>query len=292
MGNRLLLLIVLGLAVLGFMILASGMPSLELQEGGIIFETAVPLPLEEADMTELTRPEPVQGSPNAIYALIGIFAFLILTFLAYRYREIRYGILGISIFTAFLLFMVYLYRRLAPPADEQVNLDQLLTRAERLFEELPKDPPQWMDSASTGVALMFLLIVAILLWWVWRRWSLKRKPPLETIGREAEAALTDLRAGADLQDTIKRCYFDMNQALVKSRGVRRPDGMTPREFEQVMGDAGFPMNDVQGLTRLFEKVRYGAVSAGEADQQEAIACLEGIVAAAGKGSPPAHPQAA
>ena len=57
--------------------------------------------------------------------------------------------------------------------------------------------------------------------------------------------------------------------------------MTPREFEVYLTQNGMPREPVQQLTRLFELVRYGAVTAAPADEQHAVASLTAIVEACG-----------
>jgi 2-iminoacetate synthase ThiH len=54
--------------------------------------------------------------------------------------------------------------------------------------------------------------------------------------------------------------------------------MTPHEFAQRLEKAGLPAHPVQQLTRLFERVRYGAFNPGKKDVDEAVACLNAIAA--------------
>jgi hypothetical protein len=71
----------------------------------------------------------------------------------------------------------------------------------------------------------------------------------------------------------------MTRTVSQARGVDRWAAMTPREFESRLLGAGLPRSAVQRLTRLFEQVRYGAQTAGAAEEQEALACLASIVEA-------------
>jgi hypothetical protein len=264
--------------VIGFIILAAGLPGLQMQTGGIVFETPIPgyVPTTEPDLYGDFAPPP-QGRPDLIFIVGGLLVFLFVLFLAYRDPRIRYGLLGVSVWTAVLLTLIYLYNRYGRPPDEQASNDQVLTLAERFMADLAEEPPAWFDEASLVVTLLLFAVVIVVGWWVWRRMNTKEKPALDGVGRDAEAALADLRSGADLQDTIMRCYYDMNRSLAGSMGLRRPEGMTPREFEEIMAGEGLPPEEVQRLTRLFEKVRYGAADADSEDQAEAIACLEAIV---------------
>lgn len=279
LDERIFLLVFLAAAVMGLLALAAGMPSLELQTGGIIFETTEQPFIEETGQP-LPPPSASERPPYTLYVAAGIVLVLFVLFLAYRYPEIRYGILGVSVFTAFLLGLIYLYTRFGPRPEEPAEDEVFLTEAERFMAELAENPPEWFDGLSILLTIIIFVIAALVIWWLWRRWEAARKPALDAIGLEAEAALVDLRSGADFRDTIMRCYFDMNQSLARSLGLRRPEGMTPREFEDELVNAGFPAADVHGLTRLFEGVRYGRQLTSESDKQEAIACLENIVLAA------------
>lgn len=275
--DRTLLLLALVIAVAGFLALASGMPDMEMEEGGIIFEQVERPLLEQQTVETSSNAEGTTGPLSTGVIAAGLVILLFLLFLAYRYREIRYGVLGTALFSGALLFLVYLYNRFATPQEEQATDDQLITMAERAFEELPTEPPAWFDGMSLLVTIGILLIIVIAVLWVYRNMRVKPKPTLDVIGDEAQAALIQLRLGHDLRDTIARCYYDMNQALVRQLGLRRPEGMTPREFEEVLLEAGLPQEDVRSLTRLFEQVRYSADAVDESDQREAIRCLESIV---------------
>jgi hypothetical protein len=120
-------------------------------------------------------------------------------------------------------------------------------------------------------------------WFIWRR---SRRPagPLEQLAQEARQALVALEGGADVQDTVMRCYFEMSRILSEQRGISRSETMTPREFELRLKGAGLPDGDVEQLTRLFESVRYGARVPGEQEERQAAACLRAIAKAC-KSSP-------
>jgi hypothetical protein len=89
-------------------------------------------------------------------------------------------------------------------------------------------------------------------------------------------AIADLQSGSDLKDTVLRCYVRMSQVLSEQRGITRPLDMTPREFEQQLAAVGLRDEHIGQLTRLFERVRYGARPAGEREEREALACLTAI----------------
>lgn len=280
--DRLVLLVVLGLVVIGIIILAAGFPAMELQTGQILFETP-PAEYAPTSAPQVVESEPPpRGGPNLVIIVVGLVFLSFVLFLAYRYPQIRYGVLGISVWTAVLLSLIYLYNRFGRPPEDQAGDITVFDVPERVFANIPEETPAWFDSVSMVITLFMFLAVAGVILWAWRRSRDVEKPALEAVSRDAEAALADLRAGANLQDTIMRCYYDMNRSLAQNLGLRRSEGMTPREFEEEMMQEGLPREEVQQLTRLFEKVRYGAQMTDTTDQEEAIACLEAIVASVGQ----------
>ena len=108
--------------------------------------------------------------------------------------------------------------------------------------------------------------------------------PLERLAVEAQQALADLQSGGDLKNTVLRCYREMSRILSEERGITRPRDMTPREFEQRLAAVGLRDEHLRRLTRLFERVRYGARQAGEHEEREAVACLGAIARTYGRTS--------
>ncbi len=139
--------------------------------------------------------------------------------------------------------------------------------------------PQWAVLLTTlGLAVAMAAVLVGGAWYIWRR---GRAPstPLEQLAQEAQEALVALAAGADVKDTVMRCYFEMSRVLSEQRGIERAEAMTPREFEGQLREAGLPGRHVEQLTRLFEGVRYGARIPDEQEERRAVACLTAIVEA-------------
>lgn len=59
----------------------------------------------------------------------------------------------------------------------------------------------------------------------------------------------------------------------------RSAGMTPTEFAEHLESAGLPRDSVQGLTHVFEKVRYGAQNINPEEIKEARQYLTSILEA-------------
>lgn len=138
--------------------------------------------------------------------------------------------------------------------------------------------PYWLTWAASFI--LALALVAGLMGVVWA--VSRRRPksvPMRELAQGAQAALEALQAGADFRNTVIRCYREMSEALRAQRGIQRQGTMTPREFESRLIQLGVPGAPIRQLTRLFELVRYGAVTPGKAEEDQAISCLTAIVEA-------------
>lgn len=277
--QRLKLLAYLGLGLIALIILAAGMPSLELKTGGILMEPFEPATvfLEEEEGEQA----PVFVNPFNLGSLLALatLAFIAI-YSAARWPEVRAMLLVLLLFTGMILGMLYLYQTFgepSPPPEEEVQLPPAVEQ-ERISQELLDNPPDWLDPITVVVTIVLVVTGVIVARFLWHRpWDRPEKGTLEVITAEAEAALDELRAGAEVRDVIFRCYLEMNQGLRKRLGLVREEGMTPREFEEELTRAGLPQHAVQRLTRLFESVRYGKQSGTEADREEAVASLEAII---------------
>ena len=277
--QRLKLLAYLSLGLVALIVLAAGMPNLELQTGGVLMEEFSPTTifLEE----EETTGEPVFVNPFNLGSLVALATLAFIAFYsAYRWPEVRAVLLVLGLFTGMILGMLYLYHTFAEPPgppEEQVERPPAVEE-ERIAQELLDNPPDWLDPITVVVTIVVLVVGAVVARFLWRRpWDRPKKGTLEVITAEAEAALDELRAGAEVRDVIVRCYLEMNQGLRQRLGLVRDEGMTPREFEAELMRAGLPAHAVQRLTRLFESVRYGKRTGTEADREEAVASLEAII---------------
>ena len=68
-----------------------------------------------------------------------------------------------------------------------------------------------------------------------------------------------------------------SRILRDARGIERSRTMTPAEFQAELVRRGLPANPVANLTRLFEQVRYGRQTVGEAEQKRATENLAAVV---------------
>ena len=218
-------------------------------------------------------------------------------------------LLGLIVWVLFPISVIYFF--ISAEARRRVLRDLLLltlvlgllylfTRVFRRFQELAEDisnlaqvgpppPPEFIAEPSefiihppgalvVGVSALLLASLLVAAYWVWRGWQQTHPhDALTQLASEAQTALKELQAGADLQDVVLRCYYEMSRVLRDHKGVRREKAMTPREFERRLEAVGVRDDHIRRLTRLFEGVRYGAKRAGERERREAQECLAAIV---------------
>jgi hypothetical protein len=275
-----------GLTIVALILLASGLNNLELLPGR-------PLPFGRQATGD--EPLPAGGSLASEllnYAFIVIFGLAIVLFpfaLIYvivspdaRKRVVR------SLGLLMWLLALYLLMRANPEFFQELQLQPgaapFAGNATTPAVEFSASIPPWaVPLATIGLALLLAAALVALAWFVWRR-SRRPASSLEQLAQEARQALVALEGGADVNDAVMRCYFEMSQILSQQRGISRAQTMTPREFELELKGVGLPGGDVEELTRLFESVRYGARAADEQQERQAVACLTAIAEAC-TGSP-------
>ncbi len=136
-------------------------------------------------------------------------------------------------------------------------------------------PHTFVAAISFGISTVFIL-VGVLLFMRWWGHSTVANP----VTASARDAIAEIEAGGELRSIILRCYHAMLESVRDSAGVTRLEHVTPREFEDHLIQIGLPSADVQQLTRLFERVRYGGEeSADVSERKRAIHCLNTIVQA-------------
>ena len=181
-----------------------------------------------------------------------------------------------------VLLPLFLLSRAEPGTFEAVGEVQPL---QGTVEDLPLTPEvadtperrQWLIVLVTiVVALVLSSSLVGVIWAIWRR---RQRPRtyLDRLAQQAEDAIEAIQRGADLGDTVTRCYFEMMQVLKQERGLQRQSAMTPREFEARLEEAGVPTTQVRRLTRLFEEVRYGHKHLGAEEERQAVVSLTSIV---------------
>jgi hypothetical protein len=280
--NKLRTLILSGIAVVAIVLLSAGLSELELLPGQ-------PFSLEGASEFEAQGlgPSPAVEVILILGRVLFVLAWLLLpAAIIYLIKSPEFRKRVLKSLLSMLLFFatVYLFMRARSGLDrgQEIQFPGMSSPPEPLSPaptaEFVADPSRWLVLAAS-LALAVLLVASLVgvAWFFWRR----RRRPASPLGQLARDALQALEAGADLKNTVIRCYFQMARVLDEQRGIRRQQSMTPREFERRLEEAGLPGEPVRQLTRLFEEVRYGTMVPGEREERQAIASLRAIVEACG-----------
>jgi hypothetical protein len=267
------------LAVGTLIVVAAALPTLEFRPGQVF--SIEPTPEAEGSVPGGPQAE-VQTPPYLVILWVILLVAMAAEIVGIIFSpELRKRLL--RLLPALLVLAAFLLNRLRPgavpasPAALPGAAQPLASQA--VVAVFDPSPPDWLLWATgIGMALMVLLAIAVPLWLFWPRE--RRTPgPLQELAGQAQSAMEALEAGADVRDTILRCYFEMAETVSRARGIDRALDMTPREFEQRLVEAGLPRRPVQRLTRLFEQVRYGARTSDRGEEQEAITCLAAIAQA-------------
>lgn len=130
---------------------------------------------------------------------------------------------------------------------------------------------------SFGIAAL-LVVLAWRLYKLWQEYTVNNSSAsLHKIAGIARSSLHELSSGRDSTDVIMNCYFRMSDVVEDKRNLSRSKSMTPGEFATRLEQAGLPSDAVHGLTRLFERVRYGGHRSATPEVNEAVACLTTIL---------------
>jgi hypothetical protein len=285
-----LLVLIFGIALLAMLLLAAGVSELELLPG-----SSAPVTGEaEGDALGDLPPEVDEAFRTAfrIFAVIIVVGLPLMIIYSLLTPEARKNLLKAMV--PILLFGLFLYLAMRASSNLEEQPQPASTAVAQMPEatpvpeqtgvaatgeagELDEAPPGWL---LWGTIVSLALIVALVMVGAGRflfRYRTRQPPPLAELATQAEEAAEAIRAGVDLQDTVILCYYRMSQTLQEQRGIWRETAMTPREFETYLARSGLPGEPVQRLTRLFEKVRYGAKAVGAEDKSQALSSLGAIV---------------
>jgi len=260
--------------------LASGISGVEFQPGTLM--------TTRQDDSIFGAPKlPVFSTPIWYYLLM--FAFWVVLpgsiVLFIKYPEVRkrtfQGLTYVALY-GFVLFLLSRKTQEGSPELEELEkeiVDTTIIETQREASEFISSVAQADQNLNIILDIAILIVIAILIWYVYRRFIYKPLSTSDQLKAEVEGAIDDIEAGADLRNVIIRCYADMSQILNERRGIQRQQAMTPREFELELQEIGLPHASIQRLTRLFEEVRYGNAELGRTAEQEAIHCLSAIAEA-------------
>ncbi|HEX9924128.1 MAG TPA: DUF4129 domain-containing protein, partial [Anaerolineae bacterium] len=281
-------------AIVALIVLAGGLTGLELGPGET-FPMRLLLPGEAGGSASPGVLSTLLAPSYGLWIIlaVGLFVSMILLWIivfilrpeARRWMATRFISYFILLLLLTLLFNFVQRSLLADQAEagqaDTPGLFDLLGEGEEvpLAPAFISNPPWWLAATITLTLLALLLGLA---WFLWQHRPQGQTGPVERMVQEAQHAVEQIRRGSDLKDTIKRCYHDMNLVLSEQRGIQRQTAMTPREFELYLGQIGLKDEHIRQLTRLFERVRYGATTPGEREEREAVACLTAIIETYGR----------
>jgi hypothetical protein len=181
---------------------------------------------------------------------------------------------------------LFLFAALIQRATGGVEFDPMPVRPTLVPTPLPgktiSTPEPQMPSRSLAFLITFLISLTLLAagYFIWKK--LRPEPgDSPNLAEPVKSALEDHKAGEDIANIIIRSYYQMALALDKEKGITRKQTMTPREFTAALKNRGIPLQSIQTLTSLFEKVRYGGAKVSPQEEKEALNALQTIFAATG-----------
>jgi hypothetical protein len=276
--RRLWLVLFLGIAITAIALLAASLPQLQLLPGRPFYLGG---PLEASPTPEASAGADASAAlAIALNLLVWIGTPLLLFSIVWAIvRKKREYLITLLIVVAWAALILYVQIKVVSSPEALWSNSAETTPEEEGETPEPTDVfephvPEWLVyAASAGLALLLLVMVRAL-------WQGVRPRPqaVDYLAQEAQRAVEEMNAGAAWQEVVRRCYAEMCQRLKVARGYAREESMTPHEFAAHLEKAGLPIEHIQRLTRLFERVRYGGKDAGPEEQEEAIACLSAVAA--------------
>lgn len=266
-------LLLMAAMLVALTLLATSFGSLEFETGRRVSFTV------EADATEVAESEevaPVEEVPTSparrllyvIFIYVVIPASLFYTVFTRSGREsLRRALINAIAAVAIYIVIIRVIERL--------NLSQATRDIGEgtIVLSLDSMPPAFVAALSFSISTT-LIVIAVLLYLRWRM----RPQPVVTVQVRAKEAIAEIKAGGELRSIILRCYHDMLHTVRERVGIERLEHVTPREFEDHLIEIGLPSADIQQLTRLFERVRYGESDTDSASERNrAVHCLNTIV---------------
>jgi hypothetical protein len=265
------IILILALMAIILVILAAGLPELELKSGRALEFT----PGESSPGNEILSIAVILMTIYRVILILAgvLFPLAIIFFLRTKAGRKRLLVLVI-VAAAFLLIMGNVDKlKLDVEPLELAPIEALEESPKNVQEEEMEDPPYWFITLISFIISAVILGLVIYLWYRFK----PRPDSLDEVAQKAEETIEEIKAGGNLKQGIIRCYFEMSEAMDKERGVKRQVAMTTREFESRLGEAGLDLSPVIRLTRLFEKVRYGDRDLGKSEENEAVSCLTEII---------------
>ena len=265
-------------ALAGLIVLASGLNGMEFDAPNMVkldnffrlSNSSIP---EDRDQNQWFR-----------YFVIGMFVLLFLAMLGpirpQSSKSLLMQLVRLFAFTAIAMMVMSRFARNNPMFSEEGQAEsgagELGTQLPSLAQ--PEVTPQWEFWITVSVAVVIGVAAIVIFNRFVDRWF-PPKTNLEEIADIARSALDDLSKNKESRNVIIRSYTRMNAVVNQYRGIAREEAMTPSEFASYLEKEGLPGEAINGLTRVFEKVRYGGQSVSTEEVKEAKQCLTSILKA-------------
>lgn len=257
---------------------------------GLRFDPGLPLPLEFLlpNIGANSDTSQIMQVLMPVVRVMLIFTWILLPFsVVYLIlsKRARKQLLKDLAFITPMIFVLYVLAKIFMNANNGSNpANRLGLSAAEAFQalHLPQytPPPSWVTTAAVSlIALFFAFIIFEIFVVIWRERRMRSQNALAVMRYEIQSTLTAIESGDDLHNAITLCYLKMVDAIRQYRQLSRDQDMTPQEFELYLEHYGLPHEPVHRLTRLFERVRYGAAQPDPADEREALESLSLIITA-------------
>ncbi|MBE0670831.1 MAG: DUF4129 domain-containing protein [Anaerolineales bacterium] len=266
------------LALTGLVILASGLNGMKFDEPNLVkldnffrlSNSSIP---EDGNQVSWFR-----------YFVIGMFFVLFLAMLGpIRPQTGKSWLSQLLRFLAFTVIAMMVMGRFAQnnPMFSEEGQSQT-PGAETGAQQQPFMAPEVNPQSEFWITALVAVVIGVAAVVLFNRFAdrwFKPKNNLEEIAEIARSALIDLSKNKESRNVIIRSYTRMNAAVNEYRGIARQEAMTPTEFARQLEYEGLPGEAINGLTCVFEKVRYGAQNVSPEEIKEAKQCLTSILKA-------------
>ncbi len=277
-SGRIWIILLVFAALVGLIVLASGL-------NGMKFDAPNMVKLDNFfRLRDSSLPEDTDHNPWLRYLVIGMFIVLFLVMLGpvrpQTSKSLLMQLVRLFAFTVIAMVIMSRFARNNPMFSEEGQADagtgELGTQLPSLTP--PVVTPQW-EFWITALVAVVIGVIAIVIFNRYIDRFFQPKTNLQEIADIARSALDDLSKNKESRNVIIRSYTRMNAAVNQYRGIAREEAMTPSEFASHLEKAGLPGDAINGLTRVFEKVRYGGQSVSAEEVKEAKQCLTSILKA-------------
>lgn len=282
-------LILLGLSTLALLFLAGGLGTLRFKPGEEfnLYDWWLAQMQQESPVVDTGPGTAWDGWDNSVQITVVIVFWTILVFsilYAIISKEFRRDLVrAFMMVLPLVILMPYIAEKFA--RNEPQGQEMEAAGGELMFagEPLPAPPAFIQDPPAWFLILVKLLLLALVLAGIALLWRIFRPKPdaQAVVVRRVRQALSGLESGRDFKDVVIACYAQMCQELQEAQGIERPGALTPREFEDYLGDAGIDSEHIRQLTLLFEGVRYSDRPSSPVMERQAVQALRAITEAYG-----------